>query len=93
MTALHASEAVTPAVSGAGTELAHWTVTGAGQRMEGGVMSLTANPWLQVLEQLLLSTIVRFKVKLESQAAPATTLTLGLLLDPEIAPSPLMDQR
>ena len=93
VTELHVSDAVTLETFGAGTELAHWTFTGAGQRMEGGVMSLTTKLWLQVLEQPLLLTIRRVKVKLESQADPATTLTFALLVDPEIAPLPLIDQR
>ena len=54
---------------------------------------MTAKLWLQVLEQPLLLTIVRPKVKLESQPEPPTTLTLGLLLEPEIVAPPLMDQR
>src|SRR5262245_26824769 len=93
VTALQVSAAVTLAMFGAGMEPAHWTVTGPGQTIDGGVASLTAKLWLQLLEQPLPSTIVRVKVKLESQPDPATTFTLGLLLEPEIAPAPLMDQR
>ena len=43
----NASLAITDPMFGAGTRLAHWTVTGAGQVMVGGVISCTTIVRLQ----------------------------------------------
>ena len=44
------SEAVTEAMFGAGTSEKHWTVTGPGQVIDGGVVSLTVIVCVQVLD-------------------------------------------
>ena len=47
------SDAITEAVSGAGTSAAHWTVMSAGQPIEGGIVSLILIIWVhtEVLPQ------------------------------------------
>jgi hypothetical protein len=56
------SLAVTLAMSGAGTALAHLTVTLAGQVMLGGVGSVTVIVWLQLAVLLELSLAVHVRV-------------------------------
>jgi len=70
------SVAVTAPSLGAGTALAHWTVTLVGMLvMIGGTVSLTSTPVEQELTQLLLVT-VSCSVKFVPQSIPAATVTV-----------------
>ena len=57
----------------------------------GGTVFPTRTSLLQELEQVLLAT---FKIKVNGapQVGPETTVTIWLLVEPEIEPLPLMDQ-
>src|SRR5258708_24272840 len=70
----------------------HWIgETTAGQLIVGGAVSLTRKLLLQVIEQPLLVT-VRLKMRFELQRLPTLTVTLGLVVEPEIVPLPLIVQ-
>ena len=56
------SLADTSAVFGAGTSPMHWTETGPGQAIVGGVVSTTVITWVQVDELLHSSVAVQVRV-------------------------------
>jgi len=62
------------------------------QVMIGGVLSTTATVFVQVLVQLLGPVTVKVRVKLVLQLAEAMTVTFEAVVEPEMAPPPLIVQ-
>src|SRR5258708_37618524 len=87
------SVATTAPSFGAGTALAHLTVTLAGMLvMTGAVVSVTSTSVVQVVEQPAALAVFSCSVNVAPHAEPARTLTVCVLVGPEIEPLPVSDQ-